>query len=47
MNLMCKKGHKLRHSSLVELLVESTFVAAMGGVFFKDVAVASAEFFQD
>ena len=31
----------------MQLFVEFAFVAAVGGVFLEDVAVASAEFFQN
>lgn len=31
----------------MELLVELSFVAAVGGIGFEDVAVADFEFFQD
>lgn len=34
-------------SSLVELLVELAFIAAVGGVGFEDIAVAGFQLFQD
>lgn len=43
---MNEQGGELGQPALVELLVEFPFVAAVGGVFLEDVAVASAEFFQ-
>ena len=45
--LLRKDLRKFCHSALVELFVEFAFVAAMGGVFLEDVAVATAEFLQD
>ena len=40
------ESNNLRQSSLVELLVELPFIAAVGGVCFEDVAVAGFEFLQ-
>jgi len=41
------QNYELSQPALVELFVEFAIVAAVGGVFLEDVAVASAEFFQD
>jgi len=45
--LFCKQSGVFGQPTLVELLVEFSFVAAVGGVFLEYVAVASAEFLQD
>lgn len=45
--LIYKQNTELCHSALVELFVEFAFVAAVGGVFLEDIAVAAAEFLQD
>lgn len=44
---MNEQGGELCQPALAELLVEFSFVAAVGGVFIEDVAIASAELFQD
>lgn len=41
------QGRELGQPALVELFVEFSFVAAVGGVFLENVAFAPSEFFQD
>ena len=45
--LQNKKSGEFGETPFVETRVEFAFVAAIGGVLLEDVAVASAEFFQD
>ena len=44
---MYEQNKELRHSSLVQLLVEFAFIAAVGGICFEDVAIADFELFQN
>lgn len=44
---MRKQCSKFRNSSLVELLMEPAFIAAMGSIGFEDVAVTGFELFKD
>lgn len=45
--LFNKQKCVFHHAALMELLMEFTFIAAVGGIGFDDVAVAGFQFFED